>query len=190
MDNINFNRIINNVNIINLFPQVEDSNMKSPTVTFKYSPTIKSKINNYRQAVSYGVTPTHCECNMVDDQYKVGEHVFTGNLNIIQNIELRTLMKKGLNYREIPTGNKSTVYKAVTDSLDLYIHKISERCKIPLDNFIPWKTEFLQKVKHKLDKLTVIVIMCYLNNVTEMNFNIFRINGFLSPPTKQPTILL
>ena len=127
--------------------------MKSPTVTFKYSPTIKSKINNYRQAVSDGVTPTHCECNMVDDQYKVGEHVFTGNLNIIQNIELRTLMKKGLNYREIPTGNKSTVYKAVTDGLDLYIHKISERCKIPLDNFIPWKTEFLQKVKHKLDKL-------------------------------------
>ena len=47
-------------------------------------------------------------------------HIFTGNLDIIQNTELRTLTKKGLNYREIPRANKNTVYKAVVSSI--YLH--------------------------------------------------------------------
>ena len=44
MDSINFKNIINHRNIITLFPLVEDLGFKTPIVSFKYSPTIRSKI--------------------------------------------------------------------------------------------------------------------------------------------------
>ena len=157
MDTINFNKIIRN--IIYLFPQVDDTSMKRPTISFKYSPTIKSKINNYRQVINQGITPIHCDCNIYDNKYKIDNHVFTGNLDIVCNAELRLLMRKGLNFREIPTASKSTVYKSVVSSIDSYIYKTSERSKIPQGNFKPWKLEFLKKVQHRLDKL-----YCYHHN--------------------------
>lgn len=167
MDNINFNKIIKQKDVVKLFPQVEDSSIKTPTISFKYSNTIKSKITNYRQVVNAGVTPFHCDCNKYPSCYKVNEHIFTGNLNIVSNKELQSLMKKGLNFREIPPANKQAVYKSVVGSIDSYIYKISESSKTPVATFTPWKIEFLLRVQLKLDKLD-----CYhYNNVLSKSAN-------------------
>lgn len=173
MDNINFNKIIKHKDIVNLFPAVDDVTLKSPTISFKYTPTIKAKINNYRQVISQGITPTQCDCQNYDEQYKVDHHVFTGNLNIIQNTELRSTMMKGLNFREIPPANKDSVMKSVTDSMNLYIEHTSGISKQPIVSFTPWKSEFLRRIQLQLDKLN-----CYhYNNVLAKPTNITDLNN-------------
>lgn len=153
LDSMNFNSIIHSKEIFKHFPQVQDENMKFPTVSYKYSHTIRPKITNYRQVIEKGITPLDCDCHLYSDQYKVENHVFTGNLDIVGNNELRTLMKKGLNHRETPTTSNSTIYKAIVNGVDIYINYISGKTNMPITNFLPWKTVFLQKIKSKLDKL-------------------------------------
>ena len=131
----------------------DDNTYKKPTISYKYSNTVKSKITNYRQAITKEDIPTHCDCDRYDNQYKVEEHVFTGNLDIIENKELRSLMKKGLNYREPPPADKDIVSKSLSDSLDSYILQISSKTKQPDTTFTPWKTEILRQLKNQLDKL-------------------------------------
>lgn len=62
MDNINLRNIINNKDITSLFPQINDASYKTPIVYFKYSPTIRSKITNYRECILKGEKPTQCDC--------------------------------------------------------------------------------------------------------------------------------
>ena len=96
MDSINFNKIIKDEDMTKLFPTMNDRTCRTPKVAFKYTKTTKSKINNYRQTIQEGTTPTLYDCEKYDDDYKIDEHIITGNLDIIQNIELRSLMKKAL----------------------------------------------------------------------------------------------
>ena len=149
IDNLNIGKIIKSKNIISLLPDIIDINMKFPSISYSYSPTIRGKITNYKQVISEGITPTECGCETFNVHFKDtnSDHIFTGNLDIIQNTELRKLMKKGLNYREIPPANKNTVYKSIAEGIDSYISKISEQSKVPIIQFKPWKMEILKTVQ-------------------------------------------
>ena len=69
------------------------------------------------------------------------------------NAEIQTLVKKGLNFREIPAPNKNEVYVSIGKSLDAYINNISNQSKTPTHHFNLWKEGILSKVQDKLDKL-------------------------------------
>ena len=153
MDSINFNRIFKNQHLANLFPAVEDTSMNSPIISFKYTQPIKSKITNYRQVIQEGTNPTECDCHLHDEQYKVNGHIFTGNLGVIRNQELRTLLGKGLNYRETPSSNKDSVIKSIREGIESYIQQISTATRQHTNAFIPWKTELLHRIKLQLHKL-------------------------------------
>ena len=56
-------------------------------------------------------------CKFVDSFHK---HVFTGDLNIIENIKLRNLMKKGTKFRESHSLNFQNVYKSLCESIDIF----------------------------------------------------------------------
>ena len=159
MNQINLNKIFKNKEVTNLFPTVDDKTYNKPTISYKYSNTVKGKITNYRQTITEDDIPTHCDCDRYDDKYKLDEHVFTGNLDIIDNKELRSLMKKGLNYREPPPADKDIVNKSLSESLDAYILQISNKTKQPDTTFTPWKTEILRQLNIQLDKLH-----CYKHN--------------------------
>ena len=183
MDNINISKIISNNNIVRLFPTSTVPNLQVPSVSYRYSPTIRSSVTNYRQVINEGITPTTCNCNTIDNKYKDSGHVFTGDLNLIPNIQLRTLMKKGLNFREIPPPNKDKVYNSISSSLDTYIDKVSPISSIAKVLFKPWKIEILRLVRAKLDKLN-----CYkFDNVLSKTANIRDLKSFHSKWVFIPT---
>lgn len=170
VDCINLNKIIKNKSISTLFPTHADHSMKTPKIAYKYNYTIRSKIVNYKNVINQGITPTSCNCNQVDGNYidVNSGHVFTGNLDIIDNMELQKLMKKGLNFREIPPPNKEITYNAVISGIDTYINKISNRINLSLATFKPWKVEILKQVKNTLNKLNTY----NYNNVLSKKENI------------------
>ena len=99
------------------------------------------------------LNPTDMMCQCHDSPFKDShhQHVVTGNLDIIENIELRSLLKKGLNYRDQAPPNKHKALKAVTDALNRYINKKSNKASLPVIMFAEWKDAVLTSVKNKLD---------------------------------------
>ena len=91
-----------------MFPS--DCKLKEPPIiSYKYGPNIGQSIMNYKKYLSNIslediAAKDDCDCQsnsnyskFVDAYHK---HVFTGNLDIIQNLELKSLMKKGTKFRE------------------------------------------------------------------------------------------
>ena len=79
------------------------------------------------------------------------QHIVTGDLNVIGNIELRNLLKKGLNYRDQVPPNKYKTCRAVKDALEAYIKKKSSKASKPEVMFQEWKNAILDEARQKLD---------------------------------------
>ena len=92
-----------------------------------------------------------CDCSSSDFRDSHHQHIVTGDLNVIGNIELRNLLKKGLNYQDQVPPNKHTTCRAVTDALEAYIKKKSSIASKPEVMFQEWKNAILDKVRQKLD---------------------------------------
>ena len=131
MNKINLNKVFRDKYLINVFPTPDKPTLGTPTVTFKYTSTFRSQITNYRQVIQEGITPTQCDCYNHDERFKVDNHVFTCDLDIIKN-ELRTLMKKGLNFKETPPSSKDTVFESIKNSMNQYVQHCSEASKIQI----------------------------------------------------------
>ena len=158
MDKINLSKLIKGKAIQQLFP-VNDKLYSRPGVSYSYSPTIRSKITNYREAVCSMDPDLICHCKeyseFIDNHHK---HVITGNLNIITNLRNQSLLRKGLNYREKPPIQKDITLTSFINSIDIYISKIYQEIKSPITAFIPWKTEIIKKVMVVINKTSTYPI--------------------------------
>ena len=150
MDSIDVNRIIKKQNIVDLFPIKSD--VGTPTISFSYGNTIRSKVVNYKETIRNPVRT--CHCHAFDDKFKVLEHghVFTGDLDIIGNQELKKVLGYGLNYREQQAPNKNKALKEYKAGIDKYINKICDKFKISIQQFLPWKIELCKAIEAALDK--------------------------------------
>ena len=125
----------------------------APIVSYRYLPAIRSQILNYRQTHEENLDPTSmsCDCSSSDFRDSHHQHIVTGDLNVIGNIELRNLLKKGLNYRDQVPPDKYKTCRAVKDALEAYIKKKSSKASEPEVMFQEWKNAILDKVRQKLD---------------------------------------
>ena len=148
-----------------LFP-VNDKLYSRPGVSYSYSPTIRSKITNYREAVRSMDPDLICHCKeyseFIDNHHN---HVITGNLNIITNLPIQSLLCKGLNYREKSPIQKDITLTSIINSIDIYISKIYQEIKLPITAFIPWKTEIIKKVMAVITKTSTYPIRKILDNI-------------------------
>ena len=128
--------------------------MPYPTISYKYLPSIRSKILNYRQTHEANLDATNmsCDCNTSDFKDSHHQHVVTGNLDVVENIELRNLLKKGLNYRDQASPNKHKTLGTVKEALNSYISKKSSKAHVPEIMFAEWKDAILTSVKNRLDQ--------------------------------------
>lgn len=158
MEQVYINNIIHRNSSYALFP-VNKEYLQRTGVSYKYSNTIRSKVTNYKKTVLNGMTDNvQCACN--DHQEFIDQHhghIITGNLQLIQNTEVRNLLKKGLNYREmIPTKlvyNKA--YNGIVSATDKFIIEASTSLKIPVHQFSPWKCYILNTASDYLNNSTI-----------------------------------
>ena len=160
VEDIGLSRILKDHASSQLFPA--HGHMATPSASFKYLPSIRSKVTNYRQT-NDDLLRCHCSSSTFKDQHH--HHIVSGNLDIIQNEELRNLLKKGLNYRDQAPPNKQKAFSAVKEAVDNYIKKKSSLISKPTSMFMEWKNDILTKAKQKLD-----------------TFSSFHYNSVLSKP--------
>ena len=101
---LNLPRILHSKTVKNAVPLFL-SNKKLPMVSYTYTKTISGQIFNHKQVVEEldfdnGTEDMHCDCNTSSYCYEPAGHVVTGDLNIIRDAQLRSLIEKGPSYRE------------------------------------------------------------------------------------------
>ena len=69
---------------------------------------------------NHGVHTPSCSCSSSQFLYSLAGHIITGDLNIIQNKQLRDLISKGPKYREPQSFSWKYNFKIIVDSVDEY----------------------------------------------------------------------
>ena len=90
-----------------------------------------------------------CPCNQYDSKYINNPygHILTGNLEIIENNQLRMLLNIGLNYRDQQVPDKRKAFKSIEAGVDSYISGVSMNKHI--NSFTEWRDKLLNQVKDK-----------------------------------------
>ena len=130
---------------------------ETPMVVYKYEPTIRNKIFNYKEtAEEYEIgTEENMSCQCEDSVYRDPHHghIVTGDLNIIDNIKLQNLFKKGPNYREPKFINWTKTEQFMKEDIEAFIEKWSDRNRISSSCFQEWKNIVLQLLEEKGKRL-------------------------------------
>ena len=153
VEKVNINAILSNQDVKSLFP-VKSEYYSVPCVSFRYSKSIRSNIVNYREAIA---DPNHdnieCKCNKYDTKFmdNVHGHILTADMDIIQNKNLRDLVKQGLSYHDQKAPDKDKVIKTFVSGLDSYVAKTSLATHVSAICFKPWRSKVLEEFKSKLN---------------------------------------
>ena len=134
----------------------------SPTVIYHLSDTIRSKLFNYKKFVqsidvdSFIDNPEMFPCNCDQSSFVNPDHghVISGDLKIVSDPKLRSLIAKGPKYREpMPFSCKqarSDIIKGIDDCIDTW----SEKSGTPKSAFDSWKHEISNLIDHRSSSLT------------------------------------
>ena len=115
-----------------------------PKIIYKRSPTIARKIFNYKATVNslncheWTSSNNSCDCKTSIFCDPHHGHIMTGNLQIIKNSRLRSLLTKGPKYREKERINWDKVQskKTLIDELKRGVKKI--RSEVVLESCANW----------------------------------------------------
>ena len=132
MDKINLNKFIHSKNSYERFPVSKD-HLDNTGVTFKYSKPIRNKITNYNHTVNNPKWDINCVCDKYSDFIDEHHgHVLTGNLDIIQDLPTKNVLKHGLNYRLKQPINREKALSTFKKSINAFIDDLSVSTKTPI----------------------------------------------------------
>ena len=156
IEKINLAAVMRDEQLIRILPSgiIEKG---TPTVVYKYGPTVRGKLFNYKETVSEfrdnNQELNQCECSSSQYMDTDHKHVVTGNLRIIQNNKLRGLFRKGPNYREKKTMNWNTALRTIKEDIGTFITKWSSKTKKPVEFFTEWKVKVLETIEGKYNHM-------------------------------------
>ena len=138
-----------------------------PTVSYCYGDTVKRKILNYNKIIQSDEVADNfsCNCDKSSFRYEVHKHFVKGDLNFMEDKDLRRLFWKGLNFRLPQQRNlekalnsfkiKIIDYIEKIDYIEIYyIEKISKKFKVAEVIFNGWKTKLLERIQLNLSKIS------------------------------------
>ena len=158
MDKVDISSILHDRSINRLVPeQVQDC--YPPKTYFTLNSPVSLKICNYNKFLKtldksdlHDILNSKCKCNdhpsFVNDYHK---HVFTGDLNFINEPEFKELLALGTKHRLPRKCNHKNIIDSITVSLDKHIAKMCRKHKrILRADYSDWRNKILKLVRDKL----------------------------------------
>jgi len=179
-------QILNTKSLSDKIPKCVES-FPIPLVTYKLQPSISSKIFNFNKFVStldlnaFINNPNILPCNCANSKFKDAyhQHIITGDLSIVENKDLKSLLLKGPKYREnktlnfdkakecVMTGVQNCVKdwciknKVKEEVMNDWVFNVSELVDVKIQQL---KSKNYPKVKEKLKDQNVIQALNSLHN--------------------------
>ena len=121
---------------------------------------IRNKILNYKQTVFSieSSDPNYldnlpCECASSEFCNVDHDHIITGDLRLIENSKLRSLLSKGPNYREPANVSYNKCLEEIKNAIDVCAQDIIAKNHLDNDRLNNWKNAVVDKVKQKINML-------------------------------------
>ena len=158
IDAININNILHHKDVTKSIPAYF-KHQCAPKISYSYTRPIASKIFNYKQSLqdwrftNHDVHIPSCSCSSSQFLYSPAGHIITGDLNIIQNQQLRDVISKGHKYREPQSFSWKYNFKIIMDSVEEYARKWAKHEEVELDALSEW----VKSVKHHLKRRIYMV---------------------------------
>ena len=143
LDAINLSNILNNKNVKSKVPPYFKEH-PAPIVSYSYTRSIASKIFNYKRTIQsvnikdFKSKPPLCSCQESQFCYSPSGHVITGDLSIIPNEKLRTIIRKGPKYRIPNTINWNYNFKLLMDAVEDHARKWVKREEVNINCLSEW----------------------------------------------------
>ena len=81
-------------------------------------------------------------------------HIATGDLSIISDKKLESLLSKGPGYREPSSVNLDNILSSITADINTFIRKWSEKEKLAVQVFSAWRCSVLKLVRDRLETMS------------------------------------
>ena len=159
IDLINIPNILHNKLVLESIP-VYFSFREPPCIGYKYTSTISKHIFNHKQTcrdfdTNNNINDVPCICSTIDSKFfntNLG-HVVSGNLEIVENLELRNLFHKGPKFRLQNHINWKKNRKIISEALDNYIRKWAKKENADESCLKDYKDKVMSLVDRKIVKL-------------------------------------
>ena len=113
------------ISVISKIPQYF-KNVRPPCISYSYTNTSASKIFNYKATLrdfdlaTFISDSPSCSCDTSCFNYVPADHVVTGDLYIVKNDKLRSLMSKGPKDREPQSFKWNHNFRIIMDAVESY----------------------------------------------------------------------
>ena len=145
IQDIHLERIFRDKDVKKCVPQ--NAIHKRPSLLYSYLPTIRNKVLNYKTEIQnlnvdeFLSRWDENECNCVNSKFKDDHygHIITGNLEIVENLDLRSILKEGPNFRITPRKTDfNQLLTKLKNDVNSGVEKWSILESIPTQAFVPW----------------------------------------------------
>ena len=125
-----------------------------PCISYNYTSTIASKLFNYKQTLqcldidNIILNPPTCSCSSFN--YSPAGHVITGDVNIVENEDLRSLISKGPKFREPRSFNWRQNFISIMNSVEDYARRWVKYEKEELDTLSEWIKSIRRILKSRI----------------------------------------
>ena len=159
MGDVNINSIINCQSVKSLLPMSIRGRF-SAKIVYKFGKTIGGKILNYNQSLKNSGLSSYedivgLSCDCADSPFKnsIFDHVITGNLDIIQNADLRELCSFGTKFRENPILDIAKLKGCFGKNVTNFVTKVSRKFDVPRSAFKKWQVGIMKGFLNLLSSL-------------------------------------
>jgi len=157
VDKLHLPSVFNDKSVCALVPE-KAKHLYPPKVYHKLNNPICLKFFNYNKFLNsltiqevVGILQSDCSCDsMTSFVYEPYGHVFTGNLDIINDPGLRAIFAYGTKHRLSRSISWKSIQKEISDSIDNHISRVSSRLHLKVDDFSIWKNRVMMLVKHRI----------------------------------------
>ena len=134
IDAVNLSNILRHKKVQSCIPEYFKSK-STPRISYTYTPTIASKLFNYKQTLQsldidhLILNPPTCSCSSSPFNYSPAGHIITGDVDIVKNEDLKSLIRKGPKFREPQSFNWRHNFVSIMNSVEDYAKRWAKREK-------------------------------------------------------------
>ena len=94
---------------------------------------------------------SNCDCANSPFCYQPVSHIVTGNLTVIEDVELRETLMKGANHREVKQINWSDVEESAIDALEKLVSKLRRQFRKNNEEFDRFREYFTRILRQRIE---------------------------------------
>ena len=157
IDKLNLKSIFSDTSVIELLPKLIQS-FTPLQIFYQYNDPISLPICNYASFLKKlsisdikSILESPCDCNLSPFNYSPHGHIVTGNLEIVDNVELREVLSYGCKYRVPTYKSPEEIYVSVAEAVDKFVKSKSREYCQKEDKFGDWKDKVLSIISNRIE---------------------------------------